>query len=141
MSTSLYSQFKTDQNLETAGIVLNYGQNAKGENIDIRIARAGGSNSKFSKVAEQVLKPFRRQISNESMDPAKLDELFRVIYARSVVLGWTGVEDEDGNPLPFNEANVVKLFNDLPDLFADVRAQAEKQALFRKIGLEEEAGN
>lgn len=139
--TSLYSQFKTDENLEVSGIVLNYGVNSNGQNIDIRIARAGGANTKFAKVAEQVLKPFRRQLNNETMDNTKLDELFRIIYARTVVLGWSGVQDEAGNPMAFNEDNVVKLFNDLPDLFKDVREQAEKQALFRKEALEDESKN
>lgn len=138
---SLYSQYKTDQDLEINGIVLNYGKNAKGENIDIRIARAGGGNTKFAKVAEVVLKPYRRQLNNETLDITVLDGLFRIIYAKAVVLGWSGVEDEDGNPLEFNEQNVVKVFEDLPDVFADVRAAAEKASLFRREALEDESKN
>ena len=138
---SLYSQYKTDQDLEVNGIVLNYGKNSKGQNIDIRIARAGGSNTKFAKVAEVVLKPYRRQLNNETLDITVLDGLFRIIYAKAVVVGWSGVEDEAGNPLDFTEQNVVKVFEDLPDLFADVRAAAEKQSLFRREALEDESKN
>lgn len=139
--SSLYKQFKTDESLEKEGIVLNYGQNSKGENIDIKIARAGGHNTRFAKTAEQVLKPYRRQIANETADRKSMEEAMRVIYARSVVIGWSGVEDEDGKPMVFTEENCVKLFTDLPDLFADLREQAEKQALFRRIALEDESKN
>jgi hypothetical protein len=65
---SLYKQFQTNESLEKEGVILNYGKNSKGVNIDIRIARAGGHNLKFAKVAEQVLKPYRRQIANETAD-------------------------------------------------------------------------
>ena len=138
---SLYSQYKTDQDLEVNGIVLNYGKNDKGQNIDFRIARAGGGNTKFAKVAEAVLKPYRRQLNNETLDITVLDGLFRIIYAKAVVLGWSGVEDENGKSLEFNEQNVVKVFEDLPDVFADVRAAAEKASLFRRQALEDESKN
>lgn len=138
---SLYKQFKTDQSLEQEGIVLNYGQNSKGENIDIKIARAGGHNTKFAKVAEQVLKPYRRQIANETAERVVMENAMRTIYARSVVIGWSGVEDEDGKPMPFTEENCIKLFTDLPDLFSDLREQAEKQTLFRREALETESKN
>lgn len=137
----LYDQFKTDLSLEKEGIVINYGQNSKGENIDIKIARAGGHNTKFAKTAEQVLKPYRRQIANETADRDAMELAMRTIYARSVVIGWAGVEDENGKPLEFTEANCIKLFTDLPDLFSDLREQAEKQALFRRVDLEDESKN
>jgi hypothetical protein len=139
--SSLYKQFETDQELESKGIVINYGKNSRGENIDIRIARAGGQNTRFQKVAEQVLKPYRRQIANESVDNAVLEDLMRTVYARSVILGWSGVDDKEGEPLPFTEENVVKLLRDLPNLFADIREAAEKQTLFRRLALEDEAKN
>lgn len=138
---NLYSQFATDSKLENDGIVLNYGVNDHGENIDIRIARAGGQNTKFAKVAEVVLKPYRRQLANENMDPKALDKLFHVIYAKAVVVSWAGVRDPEGLLIPCTEENVVKLFNDLPDLFADIRQAADKASLFRATVLEEESKN
>jgi len=138
---SLYKQFATDKNLERDGIVLNYGTNSRGQPIDIRIARAGGSNAKFATVAEMVFKPHRRAIAHETIALEVLDGLLRTIYAKAVVLGWSGVEDAEGETLEFSEDNVVKLFTDLPDLFADVKQAAEKAALFRKDALEAEAKN
>lgn len=138
---SLYKQFATDQSKEVSGIILTYGKNSKGDNIDIRIARAGGANTKFAKVAEAVMRPYRRQIANENIDIEVVEGLLRMVYARAVVLDWSGVEDKDGNDLPFTEENVVQLFTDLPDLFKDIRDMAEKLSVFRNSALEDEAKN
>lgn len=137
----LYSQFKTDERKEVEGVIVNYGKNSKGENIDFVIARAGGANAKFASVAEKVMKPYRRQLNNESIDLTTVQNLMKKVYARSVVIGWSGVEDENNNPLEFNEANVIKVFTDLPDLFDDIRGLAEKQAMFRLQALEDESKN
>ena len=144
MSKNIYAQFGTNESLETGGIVLNFGTievDGKTVNIDIRVARAGGHNSKFTRVSEVVLKPYRRQIMNESIEPSVLEALFRKIYAQAVVIGWSGITDREGNLLEFNEENCVKVFTDLPDLFKDVREAAEKATLFRDQKMEAEAGN
>lgn len=63
------------------------------------------------------------------------------MYAESVVLGWEGVTNREGEVLTFNKENAVKLFEDLPDLFEDIVVQAQKAVLFRQNILEAEAGN
>lgn len=138
---SLYDQFKTDQDREANGIVLSFGKNSKGQDIQIRIGRAGGHNPRFVKVAEQVLKPHRRQINNETIDNKVLEGLMQIVYARAVILDWSGVEDENGKDMEFTEANVVKVLTDLPDLFKEIRESAEKMSLFKAEALEDEAKN
>lgn len=138
---SLYKQFKADPNLEKDGIVLQYADNSKGEPIEFRIARAGGGNAAFTKRLEVLTKPYRRQIQTETIERAQVDKLIRQAYAETVVLGWKNVEDEAGNPLPFTVENCVKLFTDLPDLFADIQEQAQKAVLFRAELREADAGN
>lgn len=138
---SLYKQFKTNKELEKDGILLEYGLNSKGQPICIRIARAGGGNVQFSKRFEAKLKPFRRQVQNETLDPQLAEKLVREVYAESVVLGWENVEDEDGNELPFSVENAIKLFTDLPELFKDIQEQSGKMALFREEILEADSKN
>ncbi len=60
---SLYKQFGTDKNLETSGIVLQYG-----EGVEIRIARAGGSNKRYQKSMTQRSKPYRRAMAKGDPD-------------------------------------------------------------------------
>jgi len=139
--TSLYAQFTTSPDLEKEGIVLEYGFNSKGLPIGIRVARAGGSNAQYSKRMEIKVKPFRRQIQTESIDKKLLEKLIMEVFCETVVLGWENVEDREGNPLPFSYEAAVKLFTDLPDLFADVQDAAQKASLFRAEILEGVAGN
>ena len=141
--SGLYSQYATDQKKEVEGIEINYGKNSKGDDIVIRVARAGGRNSVYQKVAEQTFKPYRRQLDPKSptIDPKDLEKLLIEIYAKAVVKGWSGVEDENGEPMPYTQENVIKLFTDLPDIFSDVQACAESMANFKVESLEAEAKN
>ena len=138
---SLYSQFKTDKNIEKEGIVLNYGKNSKGADIEIRIARAGGANVQYAKLLEAKTKPYRRQIQNETLDNDVAEKITKEVYAKAVVLGWSGVEDENGKELEFSFENCMKLFDDLPDLWTDIQQQSTKAALFRADILEQDAKN
>lgn len=128
---SLYTQYKTNKNLETDGVLLEYGVNSKGLPIRIRIARAGGANQAFSRCYEQKTKPYRRQIQTETLDSKIAERISLEVYAETVVLGWENVEDEEENELPFNKENCIKLFTDLPELFMDVMKASQSIAIFR----------
>lgn len=148
---TLYKQFKTDDNVEKNGLLLQYGETAEGKPVTIRIARAGGANTQFQKRLEALTRPHRRQLQTETLSPKVAESLVRRAYAETVVLGWENVEfpvlDAEGNPtdaveaLPFTVDNCMRLFTDLPDLFADLQEQASKAALFRQDLLEADAGN
>ena len=138
---NIYKKFRTDEKLETKGIELNYGDNSKGLPILIRIARAGGDNIQFTKTLEKRTKPFRRQLQLDTMDEKVAKKLMLEVYADSVILGWSGVEDADNNDIPFTRENCIKVMTDLPDLFADIQEQAGKAALFRIEVLEEDSKN
>lgn len=151
---SLYSQFETDPEIEKNGIELVYNMGS-GKAIILRIGRAGGGNTRYQKIMSAKTKPYSRQLATETIEPATLDKIMREVYSEAVVLGWWTasefgtdkesrapfVDDKEGKPMEFTKINVVKLFTDLPDFFADVQSQAQKVALFRKQVLEEQAGN
>ena len=63
------------------------------------------------------------------------------LYADTLIIGWSGVTDEAGNPLPFNRDNVVKLLTDLPELANDIQAQAVLVSNFRAEEREADAKN
>lgn len=138
---SLYKQFKTDEALETDGILIEYGVTEAGLPIRIKIARAGGRNTAFSKALERATRPYRKAIQTGTLDNKTADNLYKDVFAETVVLGWVNVEDQDGKAMEFTKENVVKLFNDLPDLFNDLREQAANVALFREEVLENDLGN
>ncbi len=122
-----YDIFETNKNLESGeGVTLQY------PGFSITIHRAGGSNKKFAQVLSSKMKPFRQQFERGMLDDETSARILLESYAEGVIVGWKDVKDRAGKTLAFTKENVVKLFTDLPDLFADVKAQAENAALFRE---------
>ena len=138
---SLYNQFGTDKKVEKEGVILQYGNTDDGKPIQIKICRAGGANTAYNRAMEAKTKPYRRQLQNGTLDIEVMTSILREVYADTVVIGWSNVEDKDGKPMPFNRDNVIKLFSELPELFADVQEQATNLALFRAEINEQDAKN
>lgn len=138
---SLYKQFKTNEALETEGVWLEYGQTDAGQPIRLKIARSGGKNTAFSKALEKATRPYRKAIQTGMMENTTADRLYKEVFAETVVLDWINVEGPDGKPLEFKKENVLQVFEDLPDLFNDLREQAANVALFREEVREDDLGN
>ena len=133
---SIYEKFATDKNAEKEGITLDYG-----DGLEIKIARAGGSNVKFEKTVQAKMRKYELQSKHGLLEPEQMRTIFREVLAETVVLSWKGVTDREGNELPFNKDNCIKLFLDLPDLMEDILEQSRKSALFKQSVVEAESGN
>lgn len=132
---NLYKHFKTDENKEAGeGIELKYGDSS------ITIHRAGGSNAKFRKQNDANLRKYGRDIDLGTLDDETDRKIMVDLYVDTVIIGWKNITDENGNPLEYNRENVVKLLNDLPELFADIRRVATNVAFFKEKELEEDLG-
>ena len=139
---SLHKIFGGDKTLETSGIEVKYGTNERtGGEITITIARSGGSNTKFLKTMESVMKPYRRQLQHNLVDPDVFTGLLAEVFAKSVVLSWANVDDSDGNELACTPDNVQKMLIELPELFADLQEVAGNAAAFRREALDNDAKN
>lgn len=126
---SPYTLFQNNENLEAGqGVTLQY------PGFSITIHRAGGSNKKFAQILGAKMKPFRHQYDRGILDDETSKRILLESYAEGVVVGWQNVKDAEGKIMPFSKENVVKLFSDLPDLFNDVKQQAENVSLFREEG-------
>lgn len=141
---SLYEKFKTDDNIEKQGIVLDY------DFFRIRIARAGGGNKKFTKLVEKLTKPHRRAIQAEMMSLEEQEKLVLTAFSRAVVLDWEtkidgefvqGIEGPNGELIPFSEKAVFDTLEALPELYKDLQQSATKAGLFREAEREADAGN
>lgn len=156
----LYEKMKTSPKLETEGIWLQI------EDSRIKLARAGGKNTKFTSAAEKIAREHKRAL--EFMNESQARPLFAKLYAEVVVLDWLtrsedGDLDEDGATAPeslakhnrwkrgisgptgelieYNVENVLKTFDDIPDLLRIVKETAEDAALFRQSILKDVEGN
>lgn len=142
---SLYKDFETDTSAEKNGIVIDYGD------FRVTVMRAGGSNNKFKKILEYKTKPYRKAIQDGSLSNDIGDRINREVYAEAVIANWEtkdskgnfapGIEDRDGKVIPFCNENIIKTFENLPELFSDIVDQANKFSLFRKQELEEDSKN
>lgn len=144
---SMYEQFKTDAGLESQGIWVDYGD------FRVRLARSGGGNKKFEKTMAALTAPYKRAIATETLSEEISQKILMQGFVEAVVLDWQvkdeeaesgwkqGIEAEDGSIMPFTQENVEKTFKALPDLYADLRAQAGKSTLFLKSLREANAGN
>lgn len=135
-SKSIYDLFERDENMETKGIWQNFGIYGK-----FLIARAGGSNSRFSSMLSKVMEPYQRQIQKNMLEESVANELLIKVFAKTVILGWEGVTGKDGKALKYSYDACVKLLNDLPDFFLDMREEAMRISNFRKIDLEDDGKN
>lgn len=141
---SLFELFETDEDLEVTGVQLDY------DGTYITIARAGGANTKFEKVFAEIARKHKFKISNDLMTSDEQLRIMAEVYADTVVLGWGSdefgkgkIKGPDGKPLEFTRDNVVAVLTHpkLRGLFADLREQAGKVAIFRKSLLEDAEKN
>lgn len=131
-----YAAFKTDPEREKAGVVLNY------DTFRVTVARAGGANKNFQKIATAETKPFQRLIEMKALGDDKGHELMASIFAKSVILKWevleagewkVGIRDLDETTViddtPDNRVKILKL---LPELFVDIVNQAKDFSNFNQ---------
>ncbi len=133
---SLYDMYETDPDMETGGVILNYGEGQR-----IKVARAGGANVQFGKSLERTMRPYRKQLDNGTLDNDVANKLFVRVYAESVVKDWEGVTDRDKKPMKFSVENCVQLFTDLPELFADVREASNAISNYKLDMVEDDVKN
>ncbi len=160
---SMYEQFKTEASLEQKGIWLDFGS------FRVLVARAGGSNKRFTRALDVLSKPYLRALKTETMENEKAEQLLRQAYIQAVILDWNvklevaqefnwefteaiedpdtglhwvqGIEGPDGGQLSFNKKNVQATLEALPDLWNALKEDCGKMALFREAQLEEDSGN
>lgn len=86
-----FAQYEVNEDLETAGVWL----------VDpfhrMRVARAGGRNTKYSSLYEALTKPYKRAIQTKTL-PKDVDlDLSRELYAKACITGWSVAETEVKN--------------------------------------------
>lgn len=139
--TGLYAKNQLDKAKESEGQRFDYDLNSRNEQISFIVAREGGGNIAYNNLAEQIFKPHRRAIQHGKIDPVFLETLLAKIYAKTVIKGWEGVENENNEPLPFTEENCIKVLTDLPVLFDAIKEFARDYTQFLLEGVKEDAKN
>lgn len=137
----LYSRTKTNKDAEIGGRPFSYGENSKGKEIVFYIAREGGRNTRYQKVAEQLFKPYRKQIQHGTITPEVLEDALAKAYSQAIITGWENVEDENNEPLVYSTENAYKLLTDLPVLFEDIKDFARDYGNYLDAALKADSKN
>jgi hypothetical protein len=124
MPANIYAAFETDPEKEASGTFVELGP------FRFKLARAGGGNRRFKALVEKKMKPHVRLAEAGLMPEGAAVEILAECFAETVVLDWENVTDREGNVLPFSPSACKKLLVDLPELFTELRAQAEKASNF-----------
>lgn len=96
----------------------------------IRILRAGGSNKRFTRAFQTAIRPYERAMKRGTMDQEVSEGIMRELYARYVVVAWDGINDADGDEVPFTTNNVVGFFDAFPEIFNELVTLASNAATF-----------
>lgn len=142
--SNLFKMFKTDKSVERDGVWLNFGpisDEPGAPETKIKIARAGGANSQFDKRRESLLKPYRHQIQHDIFPEEMARKVMHQLFAETVVLDWENVYNDQGVKLDCTVENIMYLFGELPDMFTQIKTNAEQTTLFREYVREADAKN
>lgn len=145
----LRKTFKTDRDAEINGVSVEVSVNDhNGRPISITIARMSQGNKRYTKELNRVTKPHMSAIQNDAMDNDLARKMLQEVFVDTILLGWDNLpkseltgNEKDTEELEFTRENVLALFKELPDLYDDWEAKANKAAVFREKEREEEAKN
>lgn len=127
---SLYGTWGTDPILATKGIIVVYPLDGGGE-VEFKIKKAGARNVEWKKLYNQIMKPHVDELTEETLTEEENGLLLSEIYAKSVVLDWKGVNDDQGNPVPFTVLNCMELFQFMPEVLSNIITDSHLRSNFR----------
>jgi hypothetical protein len=140
----LFKTFAVSETKLAEGIEIKYSteKNADGTVPSFRIMRKDVRlNKRYAKALEEESRPYRRMIDTDNLSFELNNELNLKCFCRGILIGWENIQDENGKVIPFSFENAMFVMQKLPDLYADLEAQASKAAMFKDEQMEADAKN
>ena len=122
--------FGTDASKEKEGVWYDLA-----DGLRMRIARIGNPN--YQKTFQKISKPHRRAIRRGTLPDEVAEKLLIQCMAETIVLDWSGVEDE-GVVIPYSKEAVVTVLTKYPELRNYINDIANELEAFQEE-LDEEA--
>lgn len=146
---SLRKTFKTDKTAEVEGVWMDVAVNDhNGKPVRIKLARMSATNKRYTKALNTATRPHQSAIQNDALDNELARKMLQEVFAETVLLGWENLpksdltgDDKDTEDLPFTKDNAMALFAEMPDLYDDWEARANKASAFREAEQEAAAKN
>lgn len=129
------SDYQTSGDVENNGVILSFG-----DGRTITIKRAGGSNVDFKTLFAKEYGELDKSVDGKVMDEDNATDVMFNVYAKTIVIDWSGFKSPKGAAIPFTVANCVSLFKESEEIWLSVYDNAQKLSNFRALEVEE-AGN
>ena len=119
-NAALERAFGSDKTSEKNGVWVDYGPD-----LGIKVRRAGRMNKDYVRAFEKATRTFRkRERLGIETPPEQADKILRQVFAETIVIDWKGIDD------PCTPENIVRYFEEYPDLFDDIRVVASGREIF-----------
>ena len=114
-----------------AAVLLKNDGEETGEIIYVRGRLSDVAEQLQQRAVREMQKQYKRHNKFEPKDPQDQTEE-RIDYAVACTIGWEGIEDATGTPLPFSAAAAKKLYTDNRLILEAIDAAIGNDALFLK---------
>lgn len=128
------SNFKTNVDGEKNGVWVDY---AEGTRFKI----ASVESPAYTRRLTELCKPHRNRIKSDRIDPEVLEKLVIQAFSEHILLGWEGLEGDDGSAIEYSPSKAKELLTNYPRLFRDIREIANDEGIFQLKATEADAGN
>ena len=122
---SLEELYKTDEDKSTQGVPITVGMNSRDEQIVMIVAEAG------SPLHRRIQRKYDRALESSRRSPEKRRMIMSKIVAESLLKGWSGVLDSDGNEVPYTTENGYEALMKYERLAVDIMEAAADPENFR----------
>lgn len=139
----LYDAYKTSAKAEQEGVWVPLA------GARFKLARMGGANLKYQRALTAATRPHMREIQLGQADEKALEAIMLTVFIETILIDWENVEEPGVEPnelgevpmVPCNKDTARKLFTDLPDLYVQLREQAQQFANYLASSVELAAKN
>lgn len=125
------TEFAIDERLEIEGVWCYIGQGAS-----LLVARDG--NPRFMEAMRKKMSTYRTQFQVDNITDEEATAILIEAIAETILLGWKGIEDDEGKELIYSRENSIKYltkYNDFRKLVANLSANNKRY----REAIEEEA--
>lgn len=135
MATDIFNDFATNAEAESKGVWEDY-------NSDVSFLIARANNSEFNRLITRLVKQHRALLDSKTeASQKKSEELLVETMAKTVLLGWRGEFNFQGQPMGEYSIEKAKKLLSIKDFRAWVSGISEDHARFKAVKDEEDAGN
>jgi hypothetical protein len=135
MNKMMNEAFGIDEKSEVDGITADYGL------FKIKMKHAYRTNKAYVKMLEREMEPVRRSMENGLLSAEAGDAILHKVYANTIVIGWSGMKDDDGKDIPYSPQKCIEYFKKYPRFFDSVKKDAENFDLFKVASVEADQKN